>query len=84
MANCGSRSCSDAAFTWPIPGLSSTAGLSIAVTHQPPELLREGLLTSAADVWAFGVLLWSVSGGVGCNAFNLLCWRKSALSPALQ
>ncbi|KAI7838703.1 hypothetical protein COHA_007500 [Chlorella ohadii] len=33
------------------------------VTHQPPELLREGLLTSAADVWAFGVLLWSMYTG---------------------
>ena len=46
------------------------------VTHQPPELLREGLLTPAADVWAFGVLLWSVSGfacvlWVSCSAVHV-------------
>ncbi|KAL4457372.1 hypothetical protein ABPG75_012237 [Micractinium tetrahymenae] len=33
------------------------------VTHQPPELLTEGLVTSAADVWAFGVLLWTMYTG---------------------
>lgn len=30
------------------------------VTHMPPELLMEGKLTYAADVFAFGVLLWSM------------------------
>ncbi|KAK9811611.1 hypothetical protein WJX72_006916 [[Myrmecia] bisecta] len=30
------------------------------VTHMPPELLREGRLSKAADVYAFGVLLWSM------------------------
>lgn len=30
------------------------------VTHMPPELLMEGLLTKAGDVWAFGVLMWWV------------------------
>lgn len=31
------------------------------VTHQPPELLADGLLTRDADVYAWGCLLWSVS-----------------------
>ena len=30
------------------------------VTHMPPELLMEGLLTKAGDVWAFGILMWWV------------------------
>eukprot|EP00891_Asterochloris_glomerata_P000113 jgi/Astpho2/113/fgenesh1_pg.00004_%23_24_t len=30
------------------------------VTHMPPELLMEGLLTKAGDVWAFGVLMWEL------------------------
>lgn len=33
------------------------------VTHMPPELLMEGKLTKAADVWAFGILLWSMYTG---------------------
>lgn len=33
------------------------------VTHMPPELLMEGKLTKAADVFAFGVLLWSMCMG---------------------
>lgn len=32
------------------------------VSHQPPELLAEGRLTAAADVHAFGVLLWCAGG----------------------
>eukprot|EP00891_Asterochloris_glomerata_P005705 jgi/Astpho2/5705/gw1.00079.187.1_t len=30
------------------------------VTHMPPELLMDGILTKAADVYAFGVLLWEM------------------------
>ena len=30
------------------------------VPHMPPELLVEGLLTKAGDVWAFGILMWWV------------------------
>ncbi|KAK9807889.1 hypothetical protein WJX72_012343 [[Myrmecia] bisecta] len=33
------------------------------VTHMPPELLREGRLSKAADVYAYGVLLWSMYTG---------------------
>ncbi|KAK9807784.1 hypothetical protein WJX72_009359 [[Myrmecia] bisecta] len=33
------------------------------VTHMPLELLREGRLCFAADVYAFGVLLWSMWSG---------------------
>jgi len=35
------------------------------VSHQPPELLRDGILTPAADVYAFGILLWQL---VMCEA----------------
>ena len=34
------------------------------VTHMPPELLMEGLLTKAGDVWAFGILMWWVHPAV--------------------
>mmetsp|Transcript_8962 Transcript_8962/g.26850 ORF Transcript_8962/g.26850 Transcript_8962/m.26850 type:complete len:941 (-) Transcript_8962:2021-4843(-) len=33
------------------------------VTHMPPELLREGQLSKAVDVYAFGVLLWEMYVG---------------------
>lgn len=33
------------------------------VTHMPPELLSEGRLSKAADVYAFGVLLWEMLTG---------------------
>jgi len=33
------------------------------VSHMPPELLMDGLLTTAADVYAFGVLLWEMYCG---------------------
>ena len=34
------------------------------VTHMPPELLMEGKLSKAADVYAFGVLLWEMYTGM--------------------
>ena len=30
------------------------------VTHQPPELLSQGLLSQSTDVFAFGILMWEV------------------------
>eukprot|EP00891_Asterochloris_glomerata_P004428 jgi/Astpho2/4428/Aster-00044 len=33
------------------------------VTHMPPELLVEGLLTKAADVFALGILIWEMFCG---------------------
>jgi len=33
------------------------------VTHMPPELLCEGRLSKAADVYAFGVLMWELVTG---------------------
>ena len=33
------------------------------VTHMPPELLKGGVLTSAADVYSFAILLWEVLAG---------------------
>ena len=37
---------------------SVNTGTYGTVTHMPPELLTTGRLTKAADVYAFGVLLW--------------------------
>ena len=33
------------------------------VTHMPPELLKGGVLTPAADVYSFGILLWELLSG---------------------
>jgi hypothetical protein len=30
------------------------------ITHMPPEMLEHGICSKAADVYAFGVLLWQV------------------------
>ena len=30
------------------------------ITHMPPELLREGKMSKAADVYAMGVLMWEL------------------------
>ena len=30
------------------------------VTHMPPELLSEGQMSKAADVYAMGVMMWEV------------------------
>ena len=40
------------------PAPAACAG---TVTHMPPELLMNGILTKAADVYAFGVLLCECS-----------------------
>jgi serine/threonine protein kinase len=33
------------------------------VSHMPPELLQDGVLSKAADVYSFGVLLWQMYTG---------------------
>lgn len=33
------------------------------VTHMPPELLMEGKMSKAVDVWSFGVVLWEMYVG---------------------
>ena len=35
-------------------------GSAWQVTHMPPELLSEGRLSKAADVYSFGVMLWEM------------------------
>lgn len=32
-------------------------------THMPPELLTKGKLSKAADVYAFGILVWEMVTG---------------------
>lgn len=38
------------------------------VTHMAPELLSEGANSSAADVYAFGIMMWELY--TGCQVFN--------------
>jgi len=37
-----------------------TAG---TVSHMPPEVLKDGILTPAVDVFSFGMLLWELISG---------------------
>lgn len=56
-------------------------------TCRPPELLKDGLLTKAADVYAFGVLLWELYNGkrawaganVGQVIFAVTCREEPPL-----
>lgn len=41
-------------------GIAKAGGYA-TVTHCAPEVIKDRLLTTAADVYAFGVLLWQVS-----------------------
>ncbi len=45
----------------------------------PPELLAEGRLSKAADVYAFGVLLWELVTGMTSSAIQCL-WNASQCS----
>ncbi|PSC73115.1 kinase [Micractinium conductrix] len=44
-------------------GAISTATFG-TVSHMSPELMADGLLTKAADVWSFGVMCWELYNGV--------------------
>ena len=39
------------------------------ITHMPPELLKGGVLTPAADVYSFAILMWELLTGVRCTFF---------------
>ena len=39
---------------------SSAANDMLQVTHMPPELIIDGAMSKAVDVYAFGVLLWEL------------------------
>jgi serine/threonine protein kinase len=41
----------------------ATAGSYATITHMSPEYIRDKLLSPAADVYAFGVLLWQMFTG---------------------
>lgn len=41
------------------------------ITHMPPELLKGGVLTPAADVYSFAILMWELLAGTR--------WSKSLL-----
>lgn len=60
------------------------------VTHMPPELLCEGRLSKAADVYAFGVLMWELVTGLSYltrqNSHRVILYKKakwSKLRPCL-
>ena len=40
------------------------------VTHQPPETLKDNVVSYAGDVYAFGVLMWQVWGKVWSGALH--------------
>ncbi|GMH40873.1 hypothetical protein BSKO_08777 [Bryopsis sp. KO-2023] len=48
--------------TVPINTFLQTATLG-TITHMPPELLRDGILGPAADVYSFGIMLWEMLSG---------------------
>jgi serine/threonine protein kinase len=52
------RSVKTARFADAVGLMTSTTLLQ--VTHMPPELLSEGRLSKAADVYSFGVMLWEM------------------------
>jgi serine/threonine protein kinase len=46
------------------PGPQKNVDTYGTVTHQPPELLMNGVLTPQADVWAFGMIMWELFTGI--------------------
>ena len=34
----------------------------VQVTHMPPELIVDGKMSKAVDVYAYGVILWELCG----------------------
>lgn len=44
-------------------GTAVATGTFGTCSHMAPELMTDGLLTMAADVWSFGVLCWEVYNG---------------------
>lgn len=44
------------------------------LTHVPPELLCAGRLSSAADVYAFGVMMWEMM--TGCVPYKGLMYGE--------
>lgn len=41
------------------------------ITHMPPEVLQDGLLSPSTDVYSFGIMLWEmISGGFPFNAMG--------------
>ncbi len=48
------------------------------VTHMPPELLSDGKLSRAADVYSFGVILNEMfCGALSCCRYCHTCCRAS-------
>ncbi|BDA44193.1 probable serine/threonine-protein kinase STY13 at C-terminar half [Coccomyxa sp. Obi] len=52
------------------------------VTHMPPEVLSHGIISKAADVFAFGVLLWEMLSGE--RAWNKQTPAQVMMAVALQ
>jgi hypothetical protein len=50
---------------------------------RPPELITEGILTKAADVYAFGVITWEIYVGRWAGGRAGLCSRTPWLHAAV-
>ena len=46
------------------------------VTHMPPELLTDGRLSRAADVYSFGVILNEMYCGALCLGLGVRVWDR--------
>lgn len=85
-----------ASFFQPLPSKPYNFNHLLQVTHMPPELVLEQRLTTASDVFSFGVLLWEMANSqhawegmshtqvpVGSFAFDLCCDSAADVSPAV-
>eukprot|EP00884_Botryococcus_braunii_P002388 jgi/Botrbrau1/1214/Bobra.0163s0022.1 len=52
------------------------------VTHMPPELLREGSLSTAADMYAFGIIMWEMFNG--CRAWASMTHAQVITAVAIE
>lgn len=61
------------AVTIHVPITTTAIAPALLHTHRrPPELITEGILTKAADVYAFGVITWEIYvGRCGCDRGQL-------------
>ncbi len=54
---------------------------AVQITHMPPELINEGKMSKAVDVYGFGVLLWEVRS---CTAPDPMPTPHSSLTAGIR